>query len=56
MNRAQVILVGGGVFGLGGLGFLLLKASGVEGFSTGIATSALRIFPARVSARAAFLD
>ena len=41
MNRAQVILVGGGVFGLGGLGYLLLKASGVEGFSTGIATSAL---------------
>ena len=41
MNRAQAILLGLGVFGLGGIGYALFQANGLEGFSAGIATSAV---------------
>ena len=41
MNRAQAILLGVGVFALGGIGYALFQANGLEGFSAGIATSAV---------------
>lgn len=41
MNRGQAILLGLGVFGLGGIGYALFQANGLEGFSAGIATSAV---------------
>ena len=41
MNRAQAILLGLGIFALGGIGYALFQANGMEGFSAGIATSAV---------------
>lgn len=41
MNRAQAILLGVGVFALGGIGYTMFQANGLEGFSAGIATSAV---------------
>jgi len=41
MTRGQSILLGLAVFGLGGLGYGLARANGLEGFSPGIAASAL---------------
>jgi hypothetical protein len=41
VNRAQAILLGLGVFALGGIGYALFQANGLEGFSAGIATSAV---------------
>ena len=41
MNRAQAILLGLGIFALGGIGYAVFQANGLEGFSAGIATSAV---------------
>ncbi|MCP9774984.1 DUF3007 family protein [Cyanobium sp. WAJ14-Wanaka] len=41
MNRGQAILLGIGIFALGGIGYALFQANGLEGFSAGIATSAV---------------
>jgi hypothetical protein len=41
VNRAQAILLGVVVFALGGIGYALFQANGLEGFSAGIATSAV---------------
>ena len=41
ITRGQAILVGIGVLGLGAAGYGLFLASGYEGFSAGIAASAL---------------
>ncbi len=41
MTRGQALLLGLGVFGLGGLGYWGFQASGLEGFSAGIAASFL---------------
>jgi hypothetical protein len=41
VNRAQAILLGLGIFALGGIGYALFQANGMEGFSAGIATSAV---------------
>ena len=41
MTRAQAILLGIGVFAIGGIGYALFQANGLEGFSAGIATSAV---------------
>jgi len=41
VTRAQAILLGIGVFALGGIGYALFQANGLEGFSAGIATSAV---------------
>ena len=41
MTRAQAILLGLGVFALGGIGYALFLTNGLEGFSAGIATSAV---------------
>ena len=43
MTRGQSLLLGLGVFGLGGLGYALFKVSGLEGFSAGIAAEALLV-------------
>ncbi len=43
MTRGQSILLGLGVFGLGGLGYGVFRAAGFEGFSAGIAAEALLI-------------
>jgi hypothetical protein len=41
ITRGQAILLGVGVLGLGAAGYGLFQASGYEGFSAGIAASAL---------------
>jgi hypothetical protein len=41
LTRAQVILLGLVVFAIGGSGYWVFRSSGLEGFSPGIATSAL---------------
>jgi hypothetical protein len=41
VNRAQAILLGLGIFALGGIGYAVFQANGLEGFSAGIATSAV---------------
>ncbi len=41
MTKGQSLLVGLGVFGLGAAGYGLLQMGGFEGFSAGIAASAL---------------
>lgn len=41
MTRAQAILLGLVVFAIGGVGYWVFRSSGLEGFSPGIATSAL---------------
>ncbi|MEB3165620.1 MAG: DUF3007 family protein [Cyanobacteriota bacterium] len=41
MTRGQALLLGLAVFGLGGLGYAGFRAGGLEGFSPGIAASAL---------------
>jgi hypothetical protein len=41
MTRAQAILLGLAVFAIGGIGYGVFRASGLEGFSPGIAASAL---------------
>jgi hypothetical protein len=41
VTRAQALLLGLAVFGIGGGGFLFFRASGLDGFSPGIAASAL---------------
>lgn len=43
MTRGQSLLIGLGVFALGGLGYGLFLASGLEGFSAGIAAEALLV-------------
>ncbi|MCT0226587.1 DUF3007 family protein [Synechococcus sp. CS-1328] len=43
MSRAQAILLGLLVFGLGGIGYGIFAASGYEGFSAGIASSVLLV-------------
>ncbi len=43
MTRGQSLLLGLGVFGLGGLGYALFLLSGLEGFSAGIAAEALLV-------------
>ena len=41
MNRAQTLLLGVALLGLGAAGYGLFRASGLDGFSPGIAASAL---------------
>ncbi len=41
MTKGQSLLIGLAVLGLGALGYGLFQASGVEGFSAGIAASSL---------------
>ena len=41
MTRAQALLLGFALLGLGAAGYGLFQASGLEGFSPGIAASAL---------------
>ncbi|MBD2549309.1 DUF3007 family protein [Microcystis elabens FACHB-917] len=41
MTRAKAILLGLVVFAIGGVGYWVFRSSGLEGFSPGIATSAL---------------
>ena len=41
MTRAQALLLGLAVFGLGAAGYGAFRASGLDGFSPGIAASAL---------------
>ena len=41
MTKGQALLLGLGVLGLGALGYGLFAAGGLEGFSAGIAASAL---------------
>ena len=41
MTKGQALLLGLAVLGLGALGYGLFQASGMEGFSAGIAASAL---------------
>ncbi|MBE9154712.1 MULTISPECIES: DUF3007 family protein [unclassified Cyanobium] len=41
MTKGQSLLLGLAVFGLGALGYALFQANGFEGFSAGIAASAL---------------
>jgi hypothetical protein len=41
VTRAQAIFLGLGVFALGGIGYVLFQSNGLEGFSAGIATSAV---------------
>ncbi len=41
MTKGQALLLGLAVFGLGALGYGLFQANGFEGFSAGIAASAL---------------
>ncbi|MFO7630548.1 MAG: DUF3007 family protein [Prochlorococcaceae cyanobacterium] len=43
MTRAQAILIGLLIFGLGAGGYGLFQASGLEGFSAGIAASAVLV-------------
>ncbi len=43
MTRGQSLLVGLGVFALGGLGYWGFQAAGLEGFSAGIAAEAVLI-------------
>jgi len=48
MTRGQALLLGLAVFGLGGLGYAGFRAGGLEGFSPGIAASALLMVLVRV--------
>jgi hypothetical protein len=41
MSRAQALLMGLAMFGIGGGGFWFFRASGLEGFSPGIAASSV---------------
>lgn len=41
MSRGRVLLIGVGVFALGGVGYLLFQNGGLDGFGPGIAASAL---------------
>lgn len=41
MTRGQALLLGLAVFGLGGAGYAVFQARGLEGFGPGIAASAL---------------
>ncbi|MCU0528876.1 MAG: DUF3007 family protein [Cyanobium sp. Prado107] len=41
MTKGQSLLLGLAIFGLGGAGYAVLKLGGFEGFSAGIAASAL---------------
>ena len=41
MTRGQALLLGFALLGLGGAGYALFRASGLEGFSPGIAASTL---------------
>ncbi|MGB5136172.1 MAG: DUF3007 family protein [Prochlorococcaceae cyanobacterium] len=41
MTKGQSLILGLAIFGLGGAGYALLKLGGFEGFSAGIAASAL---------------
>jgi len=41
VTRAKAILLGLVVFAIGGVGYWVFRSSGLEGFSPGIATSAL---------------
>jgi hypothetical protein len=41
MSRGRVLLIGLGVFALGGGGYLVFQNGGLEGFGAGIAASAL---------------
>ena len=41
MTRGQAILLGLGIFAIGAIGYALFQANGLEGFSAGIATSAV---------------
>ena len=43
MTRGQSLLIGLAVFALGGLGYGIFLATGLEGFSAGIAAEALLV-------------
>ena len=42
-TRAGALLAGGAVFGIGGLGYWVFQAAGLEGFSAGIAAQLLLV-------------
>ena len=43
ITRGGALLAGGAVFAIGGLGYWLFQAAGLEGFSAGIAAQALLV-------------
>ena len=55
MTRTQAILLGLAVFAIGGGGYWVFRSSGLEGFSPGIAASALLMLVVLVLWSAAML-